>query len=518
MVSVAVNPPLRPSPESTVAPAAADATVAATVATTVTTPKRFAIFTLGCKVNSFESEHLAQQLSRQGHRRVDAHAAADLCLINTCTVTAAADRQARQLVRRAIRRHPAARIVVTGCYAQMDAAACAAIPGVDAVIGNARKLDIPALLRPLLAGAGESAGELPPTVPKVVVDDFAALDRDLSVPSELLGGFDGRARAFVQVQQGCDRGCTFCIIHQARGPSRSFPPDRVCAQVEKLAANGFREVVICGVDVGSYGDDFGDDWRGDVGADFPTDSGEPLAELLRRLATIDRGVRLRLSSIDPAHITDSLIDLVAAGALCPQLHLSLQSADTLILKRMRRRANRDMVYERIAALRRAAPHLTLSADILVGFPTETDAQFRRTLAAVDDLEIAWPHVFAYSPRRGTPAARIPPPRQVPPAERKQRAAAVRAMGRAVWERVAKRRIGARLEVLVEGRVATAGTVAAAATTAATEITAMRHPTRARAADYFPVLFDARAPAPSGQFAAVEVTAVGDGVLIARQRA
>ncbi|MDD9856101.1 MAG: hypothetical protein OXU88_07985, partial [Gammaproteobacteria bacterium] len=185
MVSVAVNPPLRPSPESTVAPAAA--TTVAPATTTVTTPKRFAIFTLGCKVNSFESEHLAQQLSRQGHRRVDAHAAADLCLINTCTVTAAADRQARQLVRRAIRRHPAARIVVTGCYAQMDAAACAAIPGVDAVIGNARKLDIPALLRPLLAGAGElagestgeSTGELPPTVPKVVVDDFAALDRDL---------------------------------------------------------------------------------------------------------------------------------------------------------------------------------------------------------------------------------------------------------------------------------------------------------------------------------------------------
>lgn len=509
MVSVAVNPLLRPSPESTVAPAAADAT-----ATTVAAPKRFAIFTLGCKVNSFESEHLAQQLSRQGHRRVDANAAAaDLCLINTCTVTAAADRQARQLVRRAIRRHPSARIVVTGCYAQMDAAACAAIPGVDAVVGNARKLDIPALLRPLLAGAGEStgklagesAGELPPSVPKVVVDDFAALDRDLSVPSELLGGFDGRARAFVQVQQGCDRGCTFCIIHQARGPSRSFPPDRVCAQVEKLAANGFREVVICGVDVGSYGDDFGDDF----GADFPTDSGEPLAALLRRLATIAGDVRLRLSSIDPAHITDSLIDLIAAGALCPQLHLSLQSADTLILKRMRRRANRDMIYERIAALRRAAPHLTLSADILVGFPTETDAQFRRTLAAVDDLEIAWPHVFAYSPRRGTPAARIPPPRQVPPAERKRRAAAVRAMGRAVWERVAKRRIGARLEVLVEGRVATA---------AAPEITAMRHPTRARAADYFPVLFDARAPAPSGQFAAVEVTALGDGVLIARQRA
>jgi len=404
MVSVAVHPPSPP---------------AATVADTAAAPKRFAIFTLGCKVNSFESEHLAQQLGRAGHRRVDTAAAADLCVINTCTVTAEADRQARQLVRRAVRRNPAARVVVTGCYAQMAFDACAAIPGVDAVIGNARKLDIPKLLRPLYAGQ----------LPRVIVDDFESIDRDIGLPAELLGGFDGRARAFVQVQQGCDRGCLFCVIHKARGPSRSFRPGTVRAQVQKLAANGFREVVICGVDVGAYGDDFGD------GAGAAADSGEKLAALLRELAAIDGDFRLRLSSIDPAHITDSLIDLVAAGALCPQLHLSLQSADSLILKRMKRRASRDMIYARVDKLRRAAPHATLSADILVGFPTETEAQFRRTLEAVGDLEIAWPHVFAYSARAGTPAARIP--RQVPPAERKRRAAAVRDAGREVWRRVNK---------------------------------------------------------------------------------
>lgn len=481
MVSVAVSPP---SPKSSPAPGVdAESPVA---------PKRFAIFTLGCKVNSFESEHLAQQLGGLGHRRVDAGevAAADLCVINTCTVTAEADRQARQLVRRAARRHPAARIVVTGCYAQMDADACAAIPGVDAVVGNARKLDIPALLGPLFAGE----------LPRITVDDIKGIDRGIGLPAELLGGLKGRARAFVQVQQGCDRGCTFCIIHKARGPSRSFPPDLVCAQVDKLVAGGFREVVICGVDVGAYGDDFAADARArpDIGP-APPGAGEKLASLLARLAARHRGLRLRLSSIDPAHITDSLIDLVASDAVCPQLHLSLQSADTLILKRMKRRANRDMIYARIAALRRAAPQVTLSADILVGFPTETAAQFQRTLDAVDDLEIAWPHVFAYSPRRGTPAARIPQARQVPPAERKRRAAQVRERGREVWRRVAKRRIGARPTVLVESIDAAGGA-------------------KARAPDYFPVVFDARATVQNGGFAEVEITAVGDGVLRARQAA
>jgi len=508
MVSVAVSPPSPASPS----PAAR---------------KRFAVFTLGCKVNSFESEHLAQQLVQRGYRRVagdgaDASAAADLCVINTCTVTAEADRQARQLVRRAVRRHPAARVVVTGCYAQMEADACAAIPGVDAVIGNARKLDIPQLVGPLFdgdgagdgvgAGEGAGAGEPPHRWPKIMVDNFDALDGDVGLPAELLTGFAGRSRAFVQVQQGCDRGCTFCIIHKARGPSRSLAPATVQAQVEKLAANGFREAVICGVDVGAYGDDFGD-----AGS---RDTGETLAALLARLANID-GVgdgklRLRLSSIDPAHITDSLIDLVATGRLCPQLHLSLQSADSLILKRMRRRANRDMIYARIDKLRRAAPQVTLSADILVGFPTETDAQFRRTLAAIDDLEIAWPHVFAYSPRAGTPAARIPTARQVPRPERKQRAKRARAAGRAVWRRVAGRRIGARIEVVVEGRGAPADKRATTPAASAVPVHSTGDTVTARAADYFSVAFQPRAPVQSGDVAEVEVTGVGDGKLIGKQ--
>ncbi len=444
--------------------------------------KSFSIATLGCKVNQFESELIAQKLTTQHYRRVAHNASADLCLINTCTVTAEADRQARQLVRRAIRNNPDAWIVVTGCYAQMDADACAAIPGVDLVVGNGAKLDIPELLEQLYDG------ELPP----VMVGD---LDREISLPQQLISGFDGRVRAFVQIQQGCDQGCTFCIIHKARGPNRSFPAALIRRQVERLAINGYRELVVCGVDIGSYGSDFS------PCGDPP---GAGLTELLRQLTTIERAIdgniRLRLSSIDPAHITDSLIELLATEPMiCPQLHLSLQSANTLILKRMKRRATREMVYERIEQLRRAVPHLVLSADLLVGFPTETSAHFHETLEAVDDLEIAYPHVFAYSSRPGTPAARIP--NQVPFDERKRRAALVRERGRRVWRRVAERQIGTRTRVLIEG---------------GENLPASAPPgwVRGRAANYFPVLFDPRQGQP-GDWAEVEISAVEGDALVGR---
>ena len=446
--------------------------------------KRFSISTLGCKVNSFESELIAQQLVAQRYRRVGRHERADLCLINTCTVTAEADRQARQLVRRAVRDNPAAWVVVTGCYAQIDPHACAAIPGVDWVVGNGRKLDIPALL----ARRGRDGGELPP----VMVGD---VDREISLPAQLVSGLDGRTRAFVQIQQGCDQGCTFCVIHKARGPNRSFSARLIRRQVERLVMNGYRELVICGVDIGSYGTDF----------DAATVQSRDLTALLRQLCAVDGDFRLRLSSIDPAHITDELIDLIATEpVICPQLHLSLQSGNTLILKRMKRRATREVIYERIEKLRRAAPHLVLSADILVGFPTETDAHFAETLSAVKDLEIAYPHVFTYSSRPGTPAARIPS--QVPPPERKRRAARVRECGRSVWHEVAARHIGARLRVLTETRDNLPDGFAFA-----------------RAADYFPVMFEWRrevadSAGSAGDWVEVEVNAVGveGDVLIARR--
>ena len=392
------------------------------------TEKRVGISTLGCKVNSFESELVAQSLARSGWSVVGDKDVADLYIVNTCTVTREADRQARQAVRRVIRRNPAALVVVTGCYAQISPESCAAIPGVDYVIGNDRKLEIDRLL----------PGLIKEPVPKIMVGD---LDEHVSLPDHLLTGFEGQTRAFVQVQQGCNQACTFCIIHRARGPSRSLPPTMVKRQVERLAITGYREIVICGVDLGAYGGDF-------------DPAGEPpyaLVDLLEDLCGIDQDFRLRLSSVDPAHINERLIDLMAGNnRICPQLHLSLQSGNTLILKRMKRRYGAELIYEKVAALRTKIPDLVLSADIMVGFPTENEAQFRDSLRMVTDLAIAYPHVFPYSERPGTPASRIPENRQVVAAERKTRAAVLREAGRKVRHNLLRSRVGSRSIVLIEG--------------------------------------------------------------------
>lgn len=377
---------------------------------------------MGCKVNSFETELMAQKVTANQYTRVNSADKADLHILNTCTVTAEADRQARQYVRRAIKSNPNAWIVVTGCYAQMDPEACAAIPGVDLVVGNSQKLDIPSLLDDLYQG------NLPPILHRDI-------DKEISLPEELLQGFDEHSRAFVQIQQGCDQGCTFCIIHTARGPNRSFSPEMIKRQCERLILNGYQEIVLCGVDIGSYGSDFSEHQIN-------------LVHLLNIIMEISGIFRIRLSSIDPIHISDELVSVLARNPrICPQLHLSLQSANTLILKRMKRRATREVIYQRIEKLRQAIPDLVLSADILVGFPTETEAQFKETLQAIEELEIPYPHVFSYSARSGTPAARIP--RQVPMKIRKRRAKLAREAGERVWHRVAHRLIGKTLEIVPE---------------------------------------------------------------------
>ncbi len=430
--------------------------------------KRFSISTLGCKVNSFESELIAKQLVQQNFQRVEPYTQADVCVINTCTVTAEADRQARQLIRRIIRTNPTARVVVTGCYAQSDARACESIPGVDWVVGNDRKLDIPALL------ATAHTHELP----KVISGKIASSQP----PTTLIDGFAGRARAYLQIQQGCDQGCTFCIIHKVRGPNRSFSAGGLQRQAKQFVNNGYREIVLCGVDIGSYGADFG----------ITDETTTTLSKLVRQLCTVDGDFRIRLSSIDPMHITDELIELIAnQPKICPQLHLSMQSGNTIILKRMKRRATREILYECVRKLRQAVPELVLSADIMVGFPTETEEHFAETLQAVDELEIAYPHVFPYSPRSNTPAAKIP--MQVAVHDRKYRAKLVREAGKQIWHKVAQRRVGTRVKVLVEeSHKLPDGWL------------------RARAADYFPVHFDARhsnRPIEPGDWAKVEITAV-----------
>ena len=399
--------------------------------------KRVGITTLGCKVNTYESELIAETLKTQNWAVVPNTESADLYLINTCTVTREADRQARQEVRKAIKRNPEALVVVTGCYAQMDPDACASIPGVDLVLGNDRKLDVHALLPQL------EQGELP----QVLVGD---LDEHVSLPDSILTGFEAHTRAFVQIQQGCDQGCTFCIIHVARGPSRSLPPSLIKRQVQRLVLNGYPEVVICGVDLGSYGEDL-----------QTTEAKFDLVDLLQELLALecdpDNPFRIRLSSIDPHHITDRLIELWATEPrICPHMHLSLQSGNDLILKRMKRRYSAQQVRDRIAKLRTVMPQLVISADVMVGFPTETEAQYMDTEDLVREIEVAFPHTFSYSERDGTPAARIPADRQVPVPERKERNQRLRVAAEPIQAALRASRLGQSAWVLPEKKAQKAG--------------------------------------------------------------
>ena len=248
----------------------------------------FATTTLGCKVNLFESGLIGHSLQNVDWKQVDHTDSADLYIVNTCTVTSEADRQARQTVRRLIRQNPQSLIVVTGCYAQISPDACAEIPGVDLVLGNDRKLDLHELLPDLMQG------KLPP----VLVGD---LNEHVSLPQDIIETCEGHTRAFVQVQQGCNQGCTFCIIHTARGPSRSFPITLIKRQIERLVLNGYREIVLCGVDIGSYGEGMESD-----GQQYN------LAKLLREVCDLNGDFRVRISSIDPSYLDAELIDVLAA--------------------------------------------------------------------------------------------------------------------------------------------------------------------------------------------------------------
>ena len=384
------------------------------------------IDTLGCKVNLFESEYIYSQLDSQRWERSDDQIA-DLCIVNTCTVTKAADRQSRQSIRRAIRKNPDAKIVVTGCYAEMSPDDCVSIPGVDLVVPGSQKLQIPRLL----------SGQLDSLPSGIRMTSSPVTE----VPAQVIDSFESRSRAFLQIQQGCDNGCTFCIIHKARGPSRSVLPTTVTRQIEKFIEQGFLEIVICGIDVGSYGEDLSE------GLENPMN----LASLLQEVATRYDQCRFRISSIDPSHITSELVTVFSQFKnICPHIHLSLQSASPIILKRMKRRYSEKDLYRVVHELRHVRPELVLSADVMVGFPTESELDFELTKTAVKELEIPYPHVFVYSEREDTPAARIP--KQIPLVIRKQRAKQLRDTGAKVLDSVRKRFIGKKVLALVEGSI------------------------------------------------------------------
>jgi threonylcarbamoyladenosine tRNA methylthiotransferase MtaB len=371
--------------------------------------------TLGCRLNTVETEAMKRLAAEAGAGRV--------VVVNTCAVTAEAVRQARQDIRRLARENPGAAVIVTGCAAQTEPETFAAMPEVSRVIGNAEKLEPRtwAALAPDLIGRTE----------RVQVDDIFSVRE---TAAHLLDGFGTRARAFVQVQNGCDHRCTFCIIPYARGHARSVPAGVVVEQVKRLVGAGYNEVVLTGVDLTSWG------------ADLPGAPrlGDLVARILRLVPDLPR---LRLSSIDSIEADPRLIAAIGAEPrLMPHLHLSLQAGDDLILKRMKRRHRRDDAIRFCAEVRAARPDVVFGADLIAGFPTETEAAFENTLRLVADCGLTWLHVFPYSPRRGTPAARMP---QVDRAVVKARAARLRAAGAAAVAAYLAAQVGRPQRVLME---------------------------------------------------------------------
>ncbi|MDF0595683.1 tRNA (N(6)-L-threonylcarbamoyladenosine(37)-C(2))-methylthiotransferase MtaB [Psychromarinibacter halotolerans] len=371
--------------------------------------------TLGCRLNAYETEAMKDLAA--------AHGVEDAVVVNTCAVTSEAVRKARQEIRRLRRENPNAKVIVTGCAAQTDPDSFAAMDEVDLVVGNAEKMQPQtwANMAPDLIGQTEP----------VQVDDIMSVTE---TAGHLIDGFGTRSRAYVQIQNGCDHRCTFCIIPFGRGNSRSVPAGVAVDQIRRLVDRGYNEVVLTGVDMTSWGQDL---------------PGAPrLGDLVMRILKLVPDLpRLRISSIDSIEADDNLMRAIAEEPrLMPHLHLSLQAGDDMILKRMKRRHLRDDAIRFCEEARRLRPDMTFGADIIAGFPTETEAMFQNSLKLVEDCDLTWLHVFPYSPRPGTPAARMP---QVNGKAIKDRAARLRAAGDAAVARHLATRVGCDHAVLME---------------------------------------------------------------------
>lgn len=365
--------------------------------------------TLGCRLNIAESEAIRVKLEAEGHDE-------PLIVVNSCAVTAEAVRSTRRAIRRAKRDNPEARLVVTGCAAQIDPASFGAMDEVDLVLGNRDKADVGLLIAP---------------TQKIHVTDIMQVE---DTAPQLAAAFADHARAFVEVQNGCDHRCTFCIIPYGRGNSRSVPAGAVVEQVQALVNEGHKEIVLTGVDVTSYGHDL---------------PGTPnLGQLIERLLVHVKGMeRLRLSSLDSIEIDDRMFELVTGDKrVMPHLHLSLQAGDNMILKRMKRRHSREQAIETVERLKAARPDIAIGADIIAGFPTETEEMFANSLALVEQCDIVYGHIFPYSPREGTPAAKMP---QVAVPVVKERAGRLRDACEARKNKFLQSLVGTRQSVLVE---------------------------------------------------------------------
>jgi threonylcarbamoyladenosine tRNA methylthiotransferase MtaB len=380
------------------------------------------VITFGCRLNTHESEVMRAHAQAAG---LD-----DVIILNTCAVTAEAEKQARQSIRKLRREHPKKRIVVTGCAAQIDPARYAAMEEVDVVLGNQEKLEA-------ASWQFDAAQSMPSSQYNPWGSEKARVNDIMSVKetaSHLVSSFEGRSRAFLQVQNGCNHRCTFCIIPYGRGNSRSVPVGEVVTQARMLVEAGYNELVITGVDISDYGKDL---------PGVPT-----LGQLVRRLlANVPELKRLRLSSIDAVEVDDTLLRLFAEEErLMPHLHLSVQAGDDMILKRMKRRHLRDDILRFCETVKSLRSDIVCGADMIAGFPTETDAMFANSAALIAEVGFAHLHVFPYSARVGTPAAKMP---QVPKSLRKERAAQLRHLGDIEHRKYLKSCVGKRDEVVVE---------------------------------------------------------------------
>lgn len=381
------------------------------------------MITLGCKTNQTDAASLAAELTAQGHEIVSSGEEADAFVVHTCTVTAKTDYQARQAIRRAAARNPHARIVVTGCYAEVSPGAVQAIAGVDYVVQAGKRSRIPELL---LSGGKQAEARLLSSAPEDAI----------SFREERLPLFAGRTRAYLKVQDGCNASCAYCLVPRARGPSRSLPLRRAAAKAGELAAAGFREIILTGIHLGAYGADL----RPPVS----------LLDLLRILERETEIPRIRLSSIEPGEFDGPLVDFLSRSEkICPHLHVPLQSGDDGILRRMNRGYSRSFFADLIRRLARAIPDLAVGADVIAGFPGEDDRAFAETCDLVSRLPLAYLHVFPFSRRPGTPAALFR--EAVPEKIIRARSALLRELGGRKRRAFQQAFLGRRLKVLIESR-------------------------------------------------------------------
>jgi len=386
-------------------------------------PLKIALVTLGCKANQSDAASMAAELLDRGHRIVPSSQAADVTIVHTCTVTQKTDYQSRQIIRRMAARNPGGQVIVTGCYAQVSPESLQTIPGVDYVVGMAERKQIPKII-----GSKEKSRK-------------AAV---LLAPAEKQEGFEegrpphfaDRTRAFLKVQDGCNSFCSYCIVPYARGRNRSLPPERVLFQARELAAQGFKEIVLTGIHLGTYGEDL-----------LPPPS---LTTLLKSLEKENLGFRLRLSSLEPREFNPPLLDYLARSPwVCPHLHIPLQSGDDGILRRMNRNYSSGFFAELVNRLAQTIPDAAIGADVIGGFPGENDSAFQNTMALIETLPLTYLHVFPFSKRKGTPAATFSG--QVPPRVIRARCQALRELGEKKRDSFSRSFLGKNLKVLVEGK-------------------------------------------------------------------